>query len=113
MSLSQPSKMYCRKKGILFVAIDHKRPLSDQGPFDIVLHKVSQYGHSYILQVWRSLKTLSNITICYFFLQLTGKGWQQLLEVGYTVFAKTTSKISPEEACLIHVFKAVASLYFF
>ncbi|KAG2535571.1 inositol-tetrakisphosphate 1-kinase 3-like [Panicum virgatum] len=39
-----------RKKGILFVAIDHKRPLSDQGPFDIVLHK------------------------------LTGKGWQQLLE---------------------------------
>ncbi|PWZ23401.1 Inositol-tetrakisphosphate 1-kinase 3 [Zea mays] len=39
-----------RKKGILFVAIDQKRPLSDQGPFDIVLHK------------------------------LTGKGWQQLLE---------------------------------
>ncbi|WVZ60364.1 hypothetical protein U9M48_010400 [Paspalum notatum var. saurae] len=36
--------------GISFVAIDHKRPLSDQGPFDIVLHK------------------------------LTGKGWQQLLE---------------------------------
>ncbi|GJN23470.1 hypothetical protein PR202_gb11120 [Eleusine coracana subsp. coracana] len=39
-----------RKKGIQFVSIDHKRPLSDQGPFDIVLHK------------------------------LTGKGWQQLLE---------------------------------
>jgi len=30
----------CRNKGILFVAIDHNRPLSDQGPFDIVLHKV-------------------------------------------------------------------------
>ncbi|XP_077233982.1 inositol-tetrakisphosphate 1-kinase 3-like isoform X2 [Tasmannia lanceolata] len=28
-----------RKKGILFVAIDPNRPLSDQGPFDIVLHK--------------------------------------------------------------------------
>uniref|UniRef100_A0A0E0KIG6 Inositol-tetrakisphosphate 1-kinase n=1 Tax=Oryza punctata TaxID=4537 RepID=A0A0E0KIG6_ORYPU len=39
-----------RKKGILFVAIDQKRPLSDQGPFDIVLHK------------------------------LTGREWQQLLE---------------------------------
>lgn len=31
----------CRNKGILFVAIDQNRPLSDQGPFDIVLHKVS------------------------------------------------------------------------
>ena len=30
----------CRNKGILFVAIDQNRPLSDQGPFDIVLHKV-------------------------------------------------------------------------
>ena len=44
LSLSYPSKTYCRKKGILFVAIDQKRPLSDQGPFDIVLHKVSQSG---------------------------------------------------------------------
>jgi len=50
LSLSHRYITYCRKKGILFVAIDHKRPLSDQGPFDIVLHK------------------------------LTGKGWQQLLE---------------------------------
>lgn len=30
----------CRKKGILFVAIDQNRPLSEQGPFDILLHKV-------------------------------------------------------------------------
>ncbi|KAF1893545.1 hypothetical protein Lal_00002035 [Lupinus albus] len=30
-----------RNKGILFVAIDHNRPLSDQGSFDIVLHKLS------------------------------------------------------------------------
>ncbi|XP_068656052.1 inositol-tetrakisphosphate 1-kinase 4-like isoform X1 [Aristolochia californica] len=30
-----------RKKGILFVAIDQSRPLSEQGPFDIVLHKLS------------------------------------------------------------------------
>ncbi|XP_039137311.1 inositol-tetrakisphosphate 1-kinase 3-like isoform X1 [Dioscorea cayenensis subsp. rotundata] len=39
-----------RKKGIMFVAIDQNRPLSDQGPFDIVLHK------------------------------LTGKEWRQILE---------------------------------
>ncbi|KAL5560922.1 hypothetical protein UlMin_030669 [Ulmus minor] len=29
-----------RSKGIFFVAIDLNRPLSDQGPFDIVLHKL-------------------------------------------------------------------------
>ncbi|GKV19992.1 hypothetical protein SLEP1_g30176 [Rubroshorea leprosula] len=40
-----------RNKGILFVAIDQNRPLSEQGPFDIVLHK------------------------------LTGKEWRQILEV--------------------------------
>ncbi|CAD5327295.1 unnamed protein product [Arabidopsis thaliana] len=28
-----------RNKGILFVAIDQNKPLSEQGPFDIVLHK--------------------------------------------------------------------------
>ncbi|KAJ6919728.1 hypothetical protein NC651_013624 [Populus alba x Populus x berolinensis] len=42
-----------RNKGILFVAIDQNRPLSDQGPFDIVLHK------------------------------LTGKEWRQILEMPY------------------------------
>ncbi|XP_042007691.1 inositol-tetrakisphosphate 1-kinase 3-like [Salvia splendens] len=30
-----------RNKGILFVAIDQSKPLSEQGPFDIVLHKLS------------------------------------------------------------------------
>ncbi|XP_031480433.1 inositol-tetrakisphosphate 1-kinase 3-like isoform X2 [Nymphaea colorata] len=30
-----------RKKGIVFVAIDQSRSLLDQGPFDIVLHKIS------------------------------------------------------------------------
>ncbi|KAK4390301.1 Inositol-tetrakisphosphate 1-kinase [Sesamum angolense] len=38
---------------ILFVAIDHSKPLSDQGPFDIVLHKLS------------------------------GKEWRRILEVGF------------------------------
>ncbi|CDO97311.1 unnamed protein product [Coffea canephora] len=28
-------------KGILFIAVDVKQPLSDQGPFDVVLHKLA------------------------------------------------------------------------
>lgn len=42
----------CRKEGILFVAIDHNRPLSDQGPFDIVLYKVSvfPFGIRYLIK---------------------------------------------------------------
>ncbi len=35
--------MYCvRKKGINLVAIDDTRPLAEQGPFDVILHKVSR-----------------------------------------------------------------------
>ncbi|KAF7800821.1 inositol-tetrakisphosphate 1-kinase 3-like isoform X1 [Senna tora] len=42
-----------RNKGILFVAIDHNRPLSDQGPFDIVLHKLSGKEWRQILEDYR------------------------------------------------------------
>ncbi|KAK6130558.1 hypothetical protein DH2020_035704 [Rehmannia glutinosa] len=39
-SFLQPKfERLARNKGILFVPIDQSRPLSDQGPFDIVLHK--------------------------------------------------------------------------
>ncbi|XP_016568959.1 inositol-tetrakisphosphate 1-kinase 3 isoform X1 [Capsicum annuum] len=42
MSFLQPKlEGLARSKGILFVAIDQNKPLSDQGPFDIVLHKLS------------------------------------------------------------------------
>ncbi|XP_021892368.1 inositol-tetrakisphosphate 1-kinase 3-like [Carica papaya] len=41
-SFMQPTlEGLARKKGILFVAIDINRPLADQGPFDVVLHKLS------------------------------------------------------------------------
>jgi hypothetical protein len=30
-----------RKNGISFVSIDESIPLSEQGPFDVILHKVS------------------------------------------------------------------------
>ncbi|KMZ61464.1 Inositol-tetrakisphosphate 1-kinase [Zostera marina] len=40
-SFLQPKlEMLARNKGILFVAIDRNRNLADQGPFDVVLHKL-------------------------------------------------------------------------
>lgn len=42
-----------RKKGILFVEIDQHRPLSDQGPFDIVLHKLTGKEWHLILEDYR------------------------------------------------------------
>ncbi|KAH9755951.1 Inositol-tetrakisphosphate 1-kinase 3 [Citrus sinensis] len=42
-----------RNKGILFVAIDQNRPLSDQGPFDIVLHKLTGKEWRQILEEYR------------------------------------------------------------
>ncbi|KAK3231154.1 hypothetical protein Dsin_003035 [Dipteronia sinensis] len=42
-----------RNKGILFVAIDPQRPLSEQGPFDIVLQKLTGKEWSQILEDYR------------------------------------------------------------
>ncbi|XP_040996698.1 inositol-tetrakisphosphate 1-kinase 3-like isoform X1 [Juglans microcarpa x Juglans regia] len=42
-----------RNKGILFVAIDQSKPLSDQGPFDIVLHKLSGKEWRRIIEDYR------------------------------------------------------------
>ncbi|KAF8112345.1 hypothetical protein N665_0065s0115 [Sinapis alba] len=40
-SFLQPKlELMARRKGICFVAIDLNRPLSEQGPFDVVLHKL-------------------------------------------------------------------------
>ncbi|KAL0361324.1 UNVERIFIED_CONTAM: Inositol-tetrakisphosphate 1-kinase [Sesamum radiatum] len=50
-----------RNKGILFVAIDHSKPLSDQGPFDIVLHKLSGKEWRRILEDYR--QTHPNVTV--------------------------------------------------
>lgn len=44
---------FARKKGILFVEIDQHRPLSDQGPFDIVLHKLTGKEWRQILEDYR------------------------------------------------------------
>lgn len=42
-----------RNKGIFFVAIDQTKPLSDQGPFDIVLHKLTGKEWRKILEDYR------------------------------------------------------------
>ncbi|KAI9106588.1 hypothetical protein K1719_022116 [Acacia pycnantha] len=53
-SFLQPKlESLARNKGILFVAIDHNRPLSDQGPFDIVLHKLLGKEWRQILEDYR------------------------------------------------------------
>lgn len=41
-SFFQPKlEVLARNKGILFVAIDRSRPLEEQGPFDVILHKIA------------------------------------------------------------------------
>ncbi|KAJ7946191.1 Inositol-tetrakisphosphate 1-kinase [Quillaja saponaria] len=42
-----------RNKGIFFVAIDLNRPLSEQGPFDVILHKLSGKEWCEIIEDYR------------------------------------------------------------
>ncbi|KAJ4823012.1 Inositol-tetrakisphosphate 1-kinase 3 [Turnera subulata] len=54
-SFLQPKlEVLARSKGILFVAIDLNRPLSDQGPFDIVLHKLSGNDWCKVIEDYRN-----------------------------------------------------------
>jgi hypothetical protein len=39
-----------RSRGISFVALDRNRALTEQGPFDVILHKVDFHAGS--IQVW-------------------------------------------------------------
>jgi hypothetical protein len=43
-----------RRKGIFFVAIDLNRPLSEQGPFDVVLHKLLGKEWEEVIEVWKT-----------------------------------------------------------
>ncbi|XP_021288711.1 inositol-tetrakisphosphate 1-kinase 3-like isoform X1 [Herrania umbratica] len=53
-SFLQPKfERLARNKGILFVAIDLSRPLSDQGPFDLILHKLSGKDWCQIIEDYR------------------------------------------------------------
>ncbi|GLT65217.1 hypothetical protein SLA2020_376610 [Shorea laevis] len=61
-----------RNKGILFVAIDQNRSLSEQGPFDIVLHK------------------------------LTGKEWRQILEEYWHAHPEVTVLDPPDAIQHLH-----------
>lgn len=53
-SFMQPKlELIARDKGIVFVPIDQNRPLADQGPFDIVLHKLLGNEWSQLLEDYR------------------------------------------------------------
>lgn len=53
-SFLQPKlEVVARNKGVLFVPIDPNRPLSDQGPFDVVLHKLLGNEWSQLLEDYR------------------------------------------------------------
>ncbi|CAH9121723.1 unnamed protein product [Cuscuta epithymum] len=61
-SFLQPKlQSLARNKGILFVAIDQSRSLSDQGPFDIVLHKLTGSKWQSILEEYSM--THPNVTV--------------------------------------------------
>ncbi|XP_014512106.1 inositol-tetrakisphosphate 1-kinase 3 isoform X3 [Vigna radiata var. radiata] len=53
-SFLQPSfTSLARNKGIIFVAVDLKKPLPEQGPFDIILHKLSGEEWDDIIEDYR------------------------------------------------------------
>ncbi|KAJ8769077.1 hypothetical protein K2173_024073 [Erythroxylum novogranatense] len=53
-SFLQPKlETLARNNGLLFVAIDRSRPLSDQGPFDIILHKLSGKDWCQLIEDYR------------------------------------------------------------
>jgi inositol-1,3,4-trisphosphate 5/6-kinase/inositol-tetrakisphosphate 1-kinase len=54
-SFLQPKlELLARRKGIFFVAIDLNRPLSEQGPFDVVLHKLLGKEWEEVIEVWKT-----------------------------------------------------------
>ncbi|KAF7840714.1 inositol-tetrakisphosphate 1-kinase 3-like isoform X1 [Senna tora] len=53
-----------RNKGIFFVAIDLNKPLLEQGPFDIILHKLSGKQWSEIVEVRELQILLSTCMLC-------------------------------------------------
>ncbi|XP_057991020.1 inositol-tetrakisphosphate 1-kinase 4 isoform X2 [Hevea brasiliensis] len=68
-SFLQPKlEVLARNKGILFVAIDVNRPLSDQGPFDVVLHKLSGKGWCEVIKA-RLRGSPCLFYFCYFVLK--------------------------------------------
>ncbi|KAK0582100.1 hypothetical protein LWI29_021487 [Acer saccharum] len=63
-SFMQPKfEVLARKKGIVFIAIDLNKPLSDQGPFDVVLHKMSGKEWCEVIEDYKQniQKSLSSI----------------------------------------------------
>ncbi|MED6119142.1 hypothetical protein PIB30_009245 [Stylosanthes scabra] len=63
-SFLQPKFLnFARNKGIFFVAIDLNKPLLEQGPFDVVLHKLSGKEWREVIEVCDS-KYLYPVSRC-------------------------------------------------
>lgn len=53
-SFLQPKlQFHARSKGLVFVAVDCERPLEEQGPFDVILHKISGEGWQRQLKAYK------------------------------------------------------------
>ncbi|KAL0392165.1 UNVERIFIED_CONTAM: Inositol-tetrakisphosphate 1-kinase [Sesamum radiatum] len=78
-SFLQPKfERLARNKGIRFVAIDQSRPLSDQGPFDIVLHKLSGKEWRRGLE-WQSLWWQSHMSYLWHMMRSPSRSWNRHL----------------------------------
>lgn len=81
--------VYCRNKGIFFVAIDLNKPMLEQGPFDVVLHKVCEISF-----VVFSLSSMDKIHhVCVFFL-LSIYGYAAFVAGGLTFLRAIVSMLS-------------------
>lgn len=101
----------CRKKGILSVAIDQSIPLSDQGYFDIVLHKVRflvpLYDFTTLVYKCKFLPFILfglPITLAQYWyishilhVQLSIKEWRHVLEVDLVIIGSADNLFDEEE----------------
>ncbi|KAK4742630.1 hypothetical protein SAY87_000631 [Trapa incisa] len=83
-----------RNKGIVFVPIDQNRPLSDQGPFDIVLHKLLGKEWRQILEDYRQVHPEVTVLDPPDAIQHLHNRQYMLQEVAYMNFSGPYGKVS-------------------
>ncbi|KAM7518459.1 hypothetical protein LguiB_017421 [Lonicera macranthoides] len=101
-------------KGILFVAIDQTKPLSDQGPFDIVLHKLSGKEWGQLLEVECLLCcSLSSIMDHDLIIEVSSSRFQENEEIffprGQSLTLMETGLLDPPDA-IKHVYNRQSML---
>jgi len=90
-----------RRNGISFVSIDESLPLSEQGPFDVILHKITSKEWQQVLEV-RSCHIDLNVFCLIFFCVKRSIviSWGKLLAV--FCFAMMTSSILNQSIATYH-----------